>query len=64
MSASNDKNTPEVCTFAYFLESVPPGSKWAISDLFDCSFLEESLLSTPNTQLHCSTETMPRCKDL
>ena len=70
MSASNDKNTPEVCTFAYFLESVPPGSKWAISDLFHRRYTGIVLLpqrpsaasapswslNTPDIWLHCPTK--------
>ena len=56
MSAPNDKNTPEACTFAYFLESVPPGTKRAISDLFLISS-GSWILGIPDIELHCSIET-------
>lgn len=59
MSAPNNKNTPAPLSFAFFLESVPPGSIRTVSDLFEELFLSEDefMLSTPDTQLHCSTET-------
>ena len=56
MSAPNDKNTPEVCTFAYFLESVPPGAKRTVSDLFSY-FATEYSLNTPEIRLPCPTKT-------
>ena len=58
MSAPNDNNAPETLSFANFLQSVPPGAVRTISDLFEYSIVRgDWLLSTPNTQLHCSTET-------
>ena len=64
MSAPKVKIIPETCTFAYFLESVPPGAERMVSDLlsskppisFPDPFLHWSL-NTPDIQLHCSTET-------
>ena len=55
MSASKDKNTTEACTFAYFLESVPPGSKRAVFDLFS-GLSDKWHLNAPDIRLHCPTE--------
>ena len=53
MSTVNEKNTPEQDTFAYFLESVPPGTKVSFSDLFVKVPGDHWILKTPDLQLHC-----------